>query len=52
MLTQTNDYSFAATAGGTQAQWNDCPGPQCDAKFTNCALTVHQNGVLAWGTPP
>lgn len=51
-LTQSNDYSYAATAGGTQAQWNDCPGPQCESKFTSCALTVHQNGVLVWGTPP
>jgi len=52
ILTQANDYSYAATAGGTQSQWNDCPGPQCESKFTSCALTVHQNGVLVWGTPP
>jgi endoglucanase len=51
-LTQTNDYSYAAIAGGTQAQWNDCPGPACESKFTSCALTVHQNAVLVWGTPP
>jgi Cellulose binding domain len=51
-LAQNNDYSFAATAGGTQTQWNDCPGPQCDVKFTSCALTVHQSGALVWGTPP
>jgi hypothetical protein len=51
-LTQSNDHSYAATAGGTQSQWNDCPGPQCESKFTSCALTVHQNGVLVWGTPP
>jgi len=51
-LTQTNDYSYGATAGGTQAQWNDCPGPQCESKFTSCALTVHENALLVWGTPP
>lgn len=51
-LTQTNDYSYRATSTGTQAQWNDCPGPQCDAKFTTCAITVHRDDVLVWGTPP
>jgi len=51
-LTQTNDYSYAATAGGTQSQWNDCPGPQCESKFTSCALTVQKDGVPVWGTPP
>jgi hypothetical protein len=51
-MTQTNDYSFAASAGGTQSQWDSCPGPECDAKFTTCAITVHRGGVLVWGTPP
>jgi hypothetical protein len=51
-LTQTNDYSYAATAGGTQAQWDDCPGPQCESKFTSCTLTVYQDGLLVWGSPP
>jgi hypothetical protein len=51
-LTQTNDYSYAATAGGTQTQWDACPGPQCESKFTTCASTVHEDGILVWGTPP
>ena len=51
-LTQANDYSYAATATGTQSQWNDCPGSQCEAQFTICAVTVHLDGALAWGTPP
>jgi len=50
--TQTNDYSYAATAGGTQSQWNDCPGSLCESKFTSCTATVLQDGVLVWGTPP
>ena len=50
--TQTNDYSFSAAAGGTQAQWNDCPGAQCETKFTSCAMTVHKDGVLVWGALP
>jgi hypothetical protein len=51
-LTQTNDYSYGAAAIGTQAQWNDCPGASCEAKFRTCALTVHRDDVLVWGTPP
>ena len=51
-LTQTNDYSYAAAAAGTQTQWNACPGPQCDPKFTTCSLTVYRDGALVWGTPP
>jgi hypothetical protein len=51
-LTQTNDYSYVPAAGGTQSQWNDCPGPQCESKFTSCSSTVHHNGMLVWGTPP
>jgi hypothetical protein len=51
-MTQSNDYSFAASAAGTQAEWNDCPGPRCASKFTSCALTLHRDGVLVWGTPP
>jgi hypothetical protein len=50
--TQTNDYSFSATASGTQHQWDSCPGPQCDAKFTVCSTTVYRDDVLVWGTPP
>jgi hypothetical protein len=51
-LTQANDYSYGMAAAGTQSQWNDCPGAQCDAKFTSCNITVHRDGVLVWGTPP
>lgn len=51
-LTQTNDDSYGPTAVGTQAQWNDCPGAQCAATFTTCSITVLQNDVLVWGTPP
>jgi hypothetical protein len=51
-LTQTNDFSYGAAATGTQTQWNDCPGAQCEARFTSCSITVHRDGVLVWGTPP
>jgi hypothetical protein len=51
-LTQTNDYSYRATAAGTQPEWDSCPGPQCPAKFTSCAMTVYRDDVLVWGTPP
>ena len=51
-LTQANDHSYGATASGTQSQWNDCPGAQCEAKCVTCAITVHRDGVLVWGTPP
>ena len=51
-LTQANDYSYGATATGTQSQWNDCPGAQCEAKFATCAITLHRDSVLVWGTPP
>jgi len=50
--TQTNDHSYAPSAGGIQAEWDDCPGAQCASKFTSCALTVHRDGALVWGTPP
>jgi len=49
---QSNDYSFLATANGTQADWDACPGPTCLPTFTNCALTVYDAGVRVWGTPP
>jgi endoglucanase len=51
-FSQANDYSFNTSAVGPQTQWNDCPGPSCEAKFTSCALTVHRDGALVWGTPP
>jgi hypothetical protein len=47
---QTNDYSFIASAAGTQAQWDACPA-QC-ANFHSCVMTVYRDGVLVWGQPP
>ena len=52
LSTQTNDYSYAATAVGTQADWDKCPGPACEAKFTSCTVALFRDGVLVWGTPP
>jgi hypothetical protein len=49
---QANDYSYSVASAGTQEQWNDCPGPQCDAKFTTCAITVYQNDAVVWGIAP
>lgn len=49
-LDQSNDYSFIASATGTQAQWDQCPA-QC-ALFDSCVMTVYEAGVLVWGTPP
>jgi hypothetical protein len=49
-LNQANDYSFVATATGTQAEWDLCP-PTC-APFDSCVTTVYDDGALVWGTPP
>jgi hypothetical protein len=49
-LNQVNDYSYIASAAGTQAQWDQCP-PQC-ANFQSCRMTVYRDGVLVWGVPP
>jgi hypothetical protein len=49
-LTQTNDYSFIASASSTQAQWDACPA-QC-SNFHSCVMTVYKDGVLVWGQPP
>jgi hypothetical protein len=49
-LNQANDYSFIASATGTQSQWDDCP-PQCD-RFQSCLMTVYKDGALVWGAPP
>jgi hypothetical protein len=49
-LQQTNDYSFIASAAGTQMQWDACPA-QC-ANFHSCLMTVYKDGVLVWGQPP
>jgi hypothetical protein len=51
-MTQTNDYSYLPDATGSQEQWNDCPGAQCASTFTSCAMTVHRDDALVWGTPP
>jgi len=50
--TQSNDYSFVATAVGTQADWDACPGPACLPTFTNCRLSAYREGTLVWGMPP
>ena len=50
--TQQNDYSYLASATGTQADWDACPGPDCLPTFTTCNLTVYQAGDLVWGVPP
>jgi len=39
-LTQTNDYSYGANASGTQMEWDACPGPSCDARFTSCSIAL------------
>ncbi len=49
-LNQSNDYSFIASATGTQAEWDLCP-TQC-AQFGSCVMTVYSNGALVWGAPP
>jgi hypothetical protein len=49
-LQQTNDYSFIATATGTQAAWDACP-TQC-SNFQSCRMTVYKDGVLVWGQAP
>jgi hypothetical protein len=49
-VNQANDYSFIASAAGTQAEWDQCPA-QC-AQFGSCVMTVYENGALVWGTPP
>jgi hypothetical protein len=52
MSTQTNDYSYVPTAVGAQPEWDQCPGPQCEAKFTSCTTTLYRDGALVWGTLP
>ena len=49
-IQQTGDYSFIASATGTQAQWDACP-PHC-ANFHSCVMTVYKDGVLVCGQPP
>ena len=51
-LNQTNDYSYVPVAAGTQAEWDGCPGPQCDPRFTSCSMTLYRDDVLVWGVPP
>ncbi len=50
--TQANDYSYAATAVGTQTEWDKCPGTECNAKFGTCSITVHRDDILVWGIGP
>src|SRR5262249_28397002 len=33
---ETNDYSYVASATGTQAQWDGCMGPASCAQFRSC----------------
>lgn len=49
-LNQANDYSYIATATGTQAEWDLCP-TQC-SHFRSCVITVYKDGALVWGIPP
>jgi hypothetical protein len=49
---QANDYSYIATANGTQAHWDSCPASgNCDAYHT-CVMTALASDVLIWGYPP
>jgi hypothetical protein len=48
----SNDYSYIATATGTQAQWDNCPSSGNCVPFRSCQITVHQAGTLVWGNPP
>jgi hypothetical protein len=49
---QNNDYSYIASASGSQQRWDACPGPVgCDV-FRSCVSTVLVDDVLVWGTPP
>lgn len=49
-LDQSNDYSFAPSNIGTQAEWDQCP-TAC-AQFESCRLTVTRDGARVWGSPP
>jgi hypothetical protein len=49
-VAQANDYSFSASAAGTQAEWDLCPGV-C-TKFGAAKLTLYDEGALVLGTPP
>lgn len=49
-VAQADDASFRASAAGTQAEWDLCPGA-C-AKFVNEGLTLHDDGVRVLGRLP
>jgi len=49
-VAQADDYSFSASATGTQAEWDLCPGA-C-AKFGAAKLALYDEGRLVWGSPP
>ncbi len=49
---ETNDYSFIASAAGTQSQWTNCPFFGDCTIFHSCLVTAYQNGTLIWGIPP
>jgi hypothetical protein len=49
---QANDYSYIATATGTQAHWDNCPVSGNCGTYQTCAMTVLANDVLVWGYPP
>jgi cellulose 1,4-beta-cellobiosidase len=49
---QSNDYSYIATATGTQALWDNCPTTGNCTPFHSCVMTVYDGSTLIWGTPP
>jgi cellulose binding protein with CBM3 domain len=51
-VNQTNDYSYVTAATATQTEWDSCPGPQCDPRFTSCSMTLYRDDVLVWGVLP
>jgi hypothetical protein len=48
----SNDYSYIATAMGTQAQWDNCPATGNCVPFRSCQMTIYQGTTLVWGNPP
>jgi cellulose 1,4-beta-cellobiosidase len=50
--TTSNDYSYIATATGSQAQWDNCPSTGNCMPFRSCVMTAYQAGTLIWGNPP
>ena len=52
MSNTSNDYSYVASATGSQAQWDNCPSTGNCTPFRSCVMTVYQAGTLIWGNPP